>query len=155
MRIDLPRCNFKPCFYCSDGICTSKVQYDRCRLREYKAVAEQQRELDNERDGELSMRTLEYRAPIQVMSTEMTYHQVDDGILKAVWNVGIDVDKDELLRALSYDRDQYDKGYEAAKSEIVHCCECKRWLSDHGCCILRPGEKTRDNDFCSRGERKG
>lgn len=155
MRIDLPRCDFKPCFYSSNGICTSKDQYNRCPFRDYKDVAEQQRELDNERDGELSMRTLEYRAPIQVMSTEMTYHQVDDEILKAVWNVGIDVDKEGLLRALNYDRDQYDKGYEDAMKQIVHCCECKRWIPDAGRCSWNGGEKTRGDDFCSRGERKG
>lgn len=41
---------------------------------------------------------------------------MDGQILKAVQNVGIDVDKSELLRALKYDRNQYEKGYEDGKA---------------------------------------
>lgn len=51
-----------------------------------------------------------YESPIKLMETEWST-QMDGNILKAVKNVGIDVDKDELLRALKYDCEQYDKGY--------------------------------------------
>ena len=37
--------------------------------------------------------------------------QMEGEIMKAVQRVGIDVDKDELIRALQYDRGQYQKGY--------------------------------------------
>lgn len=33
-------------------------------------------------------------------------------VMQAVREVGITVDKDELVRALQYDRDQYQKGYQ-------------------------------------------
>ena len=36
---------------------------------------------------------------------------VENGIVKAVQKVGFDVDKEELTKALQYDRGQYDKGY--------------------------------------------
>ena len=52
-----------------------------------------------------------YVSPITVLETEMQIH-VENGVYKAVKNVGFDVDKDELIRALRYDREQYKKGYE-------------------------------------------
>lgn len=36
----------------------------------------------------------------------------DNYIYKSILNAGINVDKDELLKALNYDRRQYEKGYE-------------------------------------------
>ena len=37
--------------------------------------------------------------------------QTDEDVLNAVIRVGVTVDKDELIKALQYDRDQYEKGY--------------------------------------------
>lgn len=36
---------------------------------------------------------------------------VENEVLKAVHGVGVNVDKEELIKALQYDRDQYNKGY--------------------------------------------
>lgn len=44
---------------------------------------------------------------------------MDGEILKAVQNVGVDVSKDELIKALKYDRGQYQKGYEDGKEDIT------------------------------------
>lgn len=44
----------------------------------------------------------------------------ENSVLKAVQKVGINVDKEELLKALIYDRGQYDEGYEDAMNEIKH-----------------------------------
>lgn len=55
-----------------------------------------------------------YKSPIDVMIADIQHQiaqQQDEEIYKAVVSVGINVDKDELLRALQYDRQQYDKGY--------------------------------------------
>lgn len=38
--------------------------------------------------------------------------QEDSAILNAVVKCGVDVDKEELIKALNYDRGQYDKGFE-------------------------------------------
>lgn len=43
--------------------------------------------------------------------------QVDEHIYKCVLNVGIDVNKEELVKALQYDRNQYEKGYADAKRQ--------------------------------------
>ena len=51
-----------------------------------------------------------YKSPIEVYQSEMETY-MEGEILKAVMNVGVHVDKEELLKALKYDRDQYSKGY--------------------------------------------
>ena len=69
-----------------------------------------------------------YKSPIELICQGIGY-EVDKGILKAVLEHGINVDKDELIRALQYDRDQYNKGYsdgkKAAMDEVVRCKDCK------------------------------
>lgn len=52
-----------------------------------------------------------YNPPIETIIGEMQM-QYEGEILRAVQNIGVNVDKDELIRALQYDREQYDKGYE-------------------------------------------
>lgn len=51
-----------------------------------------------------------YESPIDLIQNEMEIY-VEGEILKAVQKVGVNVDKEELLRALAYDREQYNKGY--------------------------------------------
>ena len=51
-----------------------------------------------------------YESPIGVIYGEITT-SIENEIYKAVQDVGILVNKDELLKALQYDREQYDKGY--------------------------------------------
>ena len=56
-----------------------------------------------------------YVSPIHVNYTEPFVETLkdkfDNAVLRAVQKVGIEVDKDELLKALQYDRGQYEKGY--------------------------------------------
>lgn len=51
-----------------------------------------------------------YKSPIEIVEGEVELF-VEDKILKAVQEACIQVDKDELLKALAYDREQYEKGY--------------------------------------------
>lgn len=53
-----------------------------------------------------------YKSPIEVIFDKQNTI-IEDEIMKAVTKVGIIVDKDELLKALNNDRDQYNKGFEA------------------------------------------
>lgn len=66
-----------------------------------------------------------YKSPIEIFQTEIDM-QMEGEILKSIQRVGVSVDKEELLKALKYDRDQYSKGYEEAKRE-------SRWIpvTDH------------------------
>lgn len=52
-----------------------------------------------------------YKSPIEIINGKMQT-QIDGDIYRAVQNVGINVDRTELLKALEYDRGQYDKGWE-------------------------------------------
>ena len=69
-----------------------------------------------------------WESPIKTICDEMRT-QFEGEVLKAVQRVGIEVDKDQLIKALNYDRNQYAKGYkdgyDDAKKEIIHCKECR------------------------------
>ena len=67
-----------------------------------------------------------YKSPIEVI-TEQINMQIENEVYKAVGNVGINIDREELLSALDYDRGQYTKGYKDRDSEIVRCKDCKHW----------------------------
>lgn len=114
-----------------------------------------------------------YESPIQMISEDIIKDIVkkQDGVLlEAVHRVGFDVNKDELEKALLYDRDQYEEGFSdgrrARDSEIVRCRECMFWgesltkeernecdvYADLVCTYWMSDGLTRD-DFCSKGER--
>ena len=51
-----------------------------------------------------------YKSPIEIIIGQMkTIYE--DGIFRAIQNVGINVDREELLKALEYDRGQFEKGW--------------------------------------------
>lgn len=52
-----------------------------------------------------------YKSPIDIIYGQMET-QLEGTVLKAIQNVGVNVDKEELIRALKYDREQYEKGFE-------------------------------------------
>ena len=62
-----------------------------------------------------------YKSPIELLSARMSEYKVDTEkmVIEAVFKTGVNVDKDELIRALQYDRDQYAKGYADAKTEVA------------------------------------
>lgn len=88
-----------------------------------------------------------YKPPIEMVMEEVFQKMDEDfenSIFKAIQKVGINVDKEELLKALIYDRGQYDKGYEDAMNEVKHPQSLKfeelhenMWVYDvkNKCCI--------------------
>ena len=105
-----------------------------------------------------------WESPIKTICDEMQT-QFEGEVLKAVQRVGIEVDKDQLIKALNYDRNQYAEGYKHgysyAKSELIRCKDCKYWTyirrtnrywckTDDGLYDLNPSP----DDFCSRAERR-
>ena len=58
---------------------------------------------------------MDYRSPIEIYTHEPIFKEMEDGVMHAVINLGVQIDKDELIRALAYDREQYEKGYTAAR----------------------------------------
>lgn len=71
------------------------------------------------------MSEYKYQSPIEMIQGEMRMY-MDGEILKAVQDVGVNVDKDELLKALAYDRDQYNKGYHDAEPKVG------KWIEKDG-----------------------
>lgn len=65
-----------------------------------------------------------YKSPIEIIQGQLRLDQ-ENNILRAVQAQDISVDKGELLRALQYDRGQYEKGYQDAWDSIVRCKDCK------------------------------
>ena len=51
-----------------------------------------------------------WESPITIFQKSVAT-KIEDDVCKAVFEYGISVDKEELIKALRYDRDQYDKGY--------------------------------------------
>lgn len=65
---------------------------------------------------------MSYESPIEMFTEQVSYdwsEKTDDLVMKAVMNVGVEVDKNELVKALAYDRDQYDKGFDDGFNEAT------------------------------------
>lgn len=77
-----------------------------------------------------------YESPIKVIYGQMQT-QMEGDIFRAVQNYHVDVDKDELILALKYDRDQYEKGFRdgAVASEQKWIPVTER-LPEHGKSVL-------------------
>lgn len=54
---------------------------------------------------------MSYESPIEILQKQVTY-EMEENVMRAVQSYGINVNKDELIKALMYDRQQYQKGYE-------------------------------------------
>lgn len=98
-----------------------------------------------------------YESPIKIIQGQIQT-QMEGKVLKAVQQIGINVDKESLLQALKYDRNQYSKGYHDAIMDmdlvkVVRCKDCKHWDKDFLWCD-RKSVRMAENDFCSYGERK-
>lgn len=72
-----------------------------------------------------------YKSPIGVLRMRLVQDvaqkidkMVDESVMQALEEMHIDVDKAELLKALSYDRDQYARGYEDGKAAAQ-----PKWIS--------------------------
>lgn len=69
-----------------------------------------------------------YKSPIELFTSpvhdvmKQMYEQQEEYIYQCVSNIGVDIDKNELIRALQYDRDQYEQGYRDGK-------KANEWIS--------------------------
>lgn len=100
-----------------------------------------------------------YKSPIQILTEEPQF-DIDGEICRCVQNMGIEVDKMELERALCYDRGQYEKGYNDRDAEIIRCKDCKHWgrkdvYKDGSAMIVCKQGRSIDADgFCHHAERR-
>lgn len=111
---------------------------------------------------------LDYESPIRLIETDIYTQmrkQQENDIFETILKYGVDVDKEELIKALKYDRGQYEKGYADAMASIVHCKDCKHYregkcFTDIKFCFRLKdkdgdpiGYSFSDDDYCSYGER--
>ena len=115
-----------------------------------------------------------YESPIKIIESTIDsiykaiIKQKDDAIFAEIQtSFGVDLDRKELIRALQYDRNQYEKGYADGKADaeakLVRCKDCKHWtkcesslIGEVMCCTGQGSvyiQKGAD-DFCSCGERR-
>lgn len=55
----------------------------------------------------------EYESPVRLIASQFET-KIENDVMSVIQNYDIQVDKDELIKALNYDRQQYDKGYRDA-----------------------------------------
>ena len=92
-----------------------------------------------------------YESPInlvvQDIETQMV-QQEEQIILEAIRKCDVVVDKDELIKAINYDRNQYSKGYkdgvndvlDKVRAEITDCLKALDELEESGLNIDLPNE---------------
>lgn len=72
---------------------------------------------------------MSYKSPIDFITSEIRLEhekRIDGDIFHAVQEIGITVDKEQLLKALRYDRNQYEKGYKDGYDDGLHA---DKWVS--------------------------
>jgi hypothetical protein len=70
-----------------------------------------------------------YKSPIEITKCDLTHlvekamdelrNEQEISICRVIASHGINVNKDELIKALQYDRDQYNKGYKDGAKELA------------------------------------
>lgn len=58
----------------------------------------------------------DYKSPIEIIQDRFRT-EVEDNIMKAILGYNIVIDKEELMRALNYDRAEYQCGYDAGYTD--------------------------------------
>lgn len=61
-----------------------------------------------------SIVSMNYESPVNFFQKELET-KFENNVMQIVQTYGIDINKDELVKALKYDRDQYRKGYNDGK----------------------------------------
>lgn len=103
-----------------------------------------------------------YKSPIEIKLNDLVSDAVektDEYIVKYVQQIGVNVDKDELIKALRFDRGQYKKGWNDRDAEIVRCKDCKFFRRygfrlEYADCIKFDFYDTTEDGYCSWGERR-
>lgn len=99
-----------------------------------------------------------YQSPIEILFgamkiVEKQNNEIEEYVYEYMQEIGVNVDREELLKALRYDRDQYEKGFADGQKEkqshwidtdgmytCAHCgSECGVMMTYCGECGCRMG----------------
>jgi hypothetical protein len=95
-----------------------------------------------------------YKSPIDIIYGQLET-QIEGDVMRAVQKIAVNVDKDELILALQYDRGQYKKGYLDAQAEILRCKDCEYTCpGTSGLICTMWGAGTDPDGWCYKGERR-
>lgn len=126
------------------------------RLRRLQKMPESEMpkiEIKNALEGWVSPIELIYREA----ETEFVKHTEEGIMAKIESTLEVKVDRDELIKAMHYDREQYRKGcengYKKRDAEIVRCKDCK-WYDGTPYCIETDFDQCEPDAYCSKGKRK-
>ena len=78
-----------------------------------------------ERIGEIKTDRVGWQPPIRIDYDDTEFQHIkryrdeqEEEVYKAIVRYGINVDKEELIKALEYDRQQYEKGFEDGRKSV-------------------------------------
>lgn len=98
-----------------------------------------------------------YKSPIEIAYGQWQT-QMEGDVIRAVQSYNINVDNEELIKALAYDRGQYNAGYNDgymdAMATIVRCKDCVYASRDGYICRYSVGRTTSSDDYCKNGEKR-
>lgn len=86
-----------------------------------------------------------YESPIEIIQRDIVNGiqvKMENDICYAICSYGINVNREELIKALAYDRQQYEKGFQDAQSKLKPMC---KYL---GKCMSHPDISREYHDWC-------
>ena len=93
-----------------------------------------------------------YKSPIEIITSDFEY-KMESEIFRAIQRYNINVDKEELLKALQYDRGQYEKGYQdGLRASVVRCKDCAVPHNEWTGCPKLGGLVTPPDFYCAFGK---
>lgn len=78
-----------------------------------------------------------YESPIEIFLSEIETNikqEEENAVLEAIVSIDVNVDKEELIKALQYDREQYEKGYKDGWREAMNRARIPRYMPDDTVC---------------------
>ena len=84
---------------------------------------------------------MSYINPIEIVERTIS-NEAENNIMQVIFSYGVKVDKAELIKALAYDRGQYEKGFAegqmagertakvktTGKKNVYGCCKCGQYF---------------------------
>lgn len=109
-----------------------------------------------------------YESPITIISDTLIddiVQKQNEYIVKIINRLGFNVNEEEIKKALTYDRNQWERGYAAGKmdgynkrdAEIVRCRDCVHKEKEQPgmiFCPLMVGSWVDEDHFCKWGDRE-
>lgn len=107
----------------------------------------------------------DYQNNVASKMSKMLEETISGALIKAVQNLSIEIDEEELLKMLRDSKKQYQSGYNDRDSEIVRCKDCyfgehtinvagERCVQCTNSDLGMMGECHTPNWFCADGERR-